>query len=100
MVRWHAGGSRIPAPPSRDTHGERVKWAYPPPGRVQLADPIVLLDLLAKAVAVAGHRRHLLTFPGGVSVVPAANAAAAVREPRQLRPTLAPEAQSSGGKAG
>jgi hypothetical protein len=77
-----------------------VKWAYPPPGLVQLADPIVLLDLLAKAVAVAGHRRHLLTFPGGVSVVPAGSAAAAVREPRQLRPTLAPEAKSSGGKAG
>jgi DNA-binding XRE family transcriptional regulator len=100
MVRWHAGASRIPAPPSRDTRGERVKWAYPPPSRVQLADPIVLLDLLAKAVAVAGHRRHLLTLPGGVSVVPAGSAAAAVREPRQLRPTLAPEAKSSGGKAG
>jgi DNA-binding XRE family transcriptional regulator len=100
MVRWHAGGGRIPAPPSRDTPGQRVRWGYPPPGRVQLADPIVLLDLLAKAVAVAGHRRHLLTFPGGVSVVPAASAAAAGREPRPLRPTLAPEAKSSGGTAG
>jgi len=100
MVRWHAGGSRIAAPPSRDTGGQRVKWAYPPPGQVQLADPIVLLDLLAKAVAVAGHRRHLLTFPGGVSVVPAARAAAAVREPRPLRSALAPEAKSAGGTAG
>jgi len=97
-VRWHASGSRIPAPPSRDTRGQRVEWAYPPPGLVQLADPIVLLDLLAKAVAVAGHRRHLLTFPGGISVVPAASAAAG-REPRQLRPALAPEARSSGGTA-
>lgn len=98
MVRWHAGGSRIPAPPSRDTHGQRAEWAYPPPGRVQLADPIVLLDLLAKAVAVAGHRRHLLTFPGGIPVVPAAITAAG-REPRQLRPVLPPDAKSSGGTA-
>jgi Helix-turn-helix domain/Bifunctional DNA primase/polymerase, N-terminal len=98
-VRWHADGSRIPAPPSRDTRGQRVEWAYPPPRLVQLADPIVLLDLLVKAAAVAGHRRHLLTFPGGISVVPAATAAAG-REPRQLRPALAPEAKSSGGTAG
>ena len=90
LVRWHAGGSRIPAPPSRDPGGHRVTWAHPPPGRVRLADPIVLLDLLVKAVALAGHRRHLLTFPGGVSVVPAATAAA-VREPRQLRAAPAPE---------
>jgi hypothetical protein len=54
---------------------------------VRLADPIVLLDLLVKAVALAGHRRHLLTFPGGISVVPAA----AMREPRQLRAAPAPE---------
>jgi len=97
-VRWHAGGGKIPAPPSRDTRAPRVAWAYPPPSQVQLADPIVLLDLLTKAVAVAGHRRHLLTFPGGISVVPAASAAA-VREPHQLRPALAPEAKSSGGTA-
>jgi len=98
LVRWHAGGSRIPAPPSRGAHAQRAAWAYPPPGLVQLADPIILLDLLAKAVSVAGHRRHLLTFPGGISVVPAASAAA-MREPRQLRPALAPEARSSGGTA-
>jgi helix-turn-helix protein/bifunctional DNA primase/polymerase-like protein len=98
LVRWHAGGSRIPAPPSRDARGQRAEWAYPPPGLVQLADPIILLDLLAKAVSVAGHRRHLLTFPGGISVVPAASVAA-LREPRQLRPALAPEARSSGGTA-
>src|SRR5215475_9280471 len=89
LVRWHAGGSRIPAPPSRDPRGQRVTWAHPAPGRVRLADPIVLLDLLVKAVALAGHRRHLLTFPGGICVVPAATAAAA-REPRQLRAALPP----------
>jgi hypothetical protein len=90
LVRWHADGGRIPAPPSRDPRGQRVTWAHPPPGRVRLADPIVLLDLLVKAVSLAGHRRHLLTFPGGVSVVPAATAAAR-REPRQLRDAHAPE---------
>jgi transcriptional regulator with XRE-family HTH domain len=95
VVRWHAGGSRIPAPPSRDSHGQRVEWACPPPGRVRLADPIVLLDLLAKAVAVAGHRRQLLTFPGGISVVPAATAAA-MHEIRQLRAVPAAQAQSGG----
>ena len=93
LVRWHAGGSRIPAPPSRDPRGQRVTWAHPPPGRVRLADPIVLLDLLVKAVALAGHRRHLLTFPGGISVAPAATAAA-MREPRQLRAALAPPGDS------
>jgi transcriptional regulator with XRE-family HTH domain len=98
-VRWHSDGSRIPAPPSQDSRGQRVTWAYPPPGRVRLADPIVLLDLLAKATTLAGHRRHLLTFPGGVSVVPAASAAA-MREPRQLRSALAPPAGYSGGGAG
>jgi len=94
-VRWHAGGSRIPVPPSRDSRGRQVAWAYPPPGQVRLADPIILLDLLAKAVALAGHRRHVLTFPGGISVVPAASTAA-IREPRQLRPAPAPRAESGG----
>jgi len=98
LVHWHAAGSRIPAPPSRDARGPRAEWGYPPPGVVRLADPVILLDLLAKAVAVAGHRRHLLTLPGGISVVPAASAAA-LPEPRQLRPALAPEARSSGGTA-
>jgi DNA-binding XRE family transcriptional regulator len=93
VVRWHAGGSRIPAPPSRDGGGQLTAWGYPPPARVRLADPIVLLDLLAKAVALAGHRRHLLTFPGGISVVPAASAA--VCEPRQLRPARARQVGSA-----
>jgi transcriptional regulator with XRE-family HTH domain len=90
LVRWHAAGSRIPAPPSRDLRGQRVTWARPAPGRVRLADPIVLLDLLVKAVSLAGHRRQLLTFPGGISVVPAATAAA-MHEPRQLRAARAPD---------
>ena len=31
-----------------------MEWGYPPPDRVRLADPVVLLDLLARAVALAG----------------------------------------------
>jgi DNA-binding XRE family transcriptional regulator len=72
VLRWHAGGSRIPVPPSRDGTGQRVAWAYPPPGRVRLADPVVLLDLLARAAALTGDRNHVLTLPGGVCVVPTA----------------------------
>jgi FtsP/CotA-like multicopper oxidase with cupredoxin domain len=69
VVRWHASGSRIPAPPSRDPRGQRVTWAHPAPGRVRLADPIVLLDLLVKAVALAGHRMTV-THTDGYPVVP------------------------------
>jgi transcriptional regulator with XRE-family HTH domain len=72
-VRWHTDGSRIPAPPSLDRRGRRVAWAYPPPGRLRLANPIILLDLLARAAALTRQRRHLLTFPGGISVAPAAS---------------------------
>jgi hypothetical protein len=70
-VRWHCGGKRILAPPSKDTEGQRVEWGYPPPNRVRLADPVVLLDLLARAVALTGPRTHVLTLPGGIAVMPA-----------------------------
>src|SRR4029077_17374417 len=56
LVRWHSGGSGIPAPPSRDSRGQRVTWAHPAPGRVRLADPIVPLDLLGKGVSPGGDR--------------------------------------------
>jgi hypothetical protein len=39
---------------------------------VRLADPVVLLDLLARAAALTGDRNHVLTLPGGVCVVPTA----------------------------
>ena len=95
-VRWHADGSRILAPPSLDDYGQRVAWAYPPPGRLRLANPIVLLDLLAKATALTRHRRHLLTFPGGISVLPAASASDAC-ESRHLRRSSAHPAGPSRG---
>jgi transcriptional regulator with XRE-family HTH domain len=96
VVRWHADGSLIPAPPSLDGRGHQVTWAYPPPRRVRLADPIVLLDLLARAAALTGHRRHLLTFPGGISVAPAASAAAG-QQPGPGRRSAAPHLGSSTG---
>jgi DNA-binding XRE family transcriptional regulator len=70
VVRWHGAGSGIAAPPSRDGSGQRVTWANPPPARLRLADPVVLLDLLARAVALTGARDRVLTLPGGVCVVP------------------------------
>jgi hypothetical protein len=70
-VRWHCGGSRIPVPPSRDADGQQVRWACPPPRRVRLADPVILLDLLAKAAALTGGQCRQLTLPSGIAVVPA-----------------------------
>jgi len=70
VVRWHAGGSTIPAPPSVDGSGQKSAWAYPPPDRPRLADPVILLDLLAPAAATASHQRRL-RLPGGTCVVPA-----------------------------
>jgi DNA-binding XRE family transcriptional regulator len=70
-VRWHTGGSRIPAPPGPDTGEHRVEWAHPPPARPRLADPVILLDLLSRVTVLAGHRNHVLTLPGGLRVVPA-----------------------------
>jgi transcriptional regulator with XRE-family HTH domain len=69
VVRWHAAGSRIPAPPGLLEDGQRAGWAWPPPGQVRLADPIALADLLAKAAAVTSRRRQALMLPGGAPVV-------------------------------
>jgi transcriptional regulator with XRE-family HTH domain len=69
-VRWHTRGSKIVAPPSPGPDGHCVTWAQPPPSPMRLTDPIVLLDLLARAVAIAGHRQRLLTMPGGARVIP------------------------------
>jgi hypothetical protein len=43
-------------------------WVCPPPPRPHLADPVVLLGLLAPASAVARDRR--LRLPGGIDVIP------------------------------
>jgi DNA-binding XRE family transcriptional regulator len=73
VLRWHAEGSRVPVPPSRDERGGIAGWAHLPPARFRPADPVVLLALLSLAARVAGQ--DALTLPGGVRVLPAASPA-------------------------
>jgi DNA-binding XRE family transcriptional regulator len=74
VVRWHAAGSTIPVPPSPGGGGPQVAWACPPPARPRLADPVVLLDLLARAAELADDQRGLLRLAGGICVVPSPGA--------------------------
>ena len=71
VIRWHASGSRIPAPPSRLPGGQRAAWAHLPSQPLRLAPAIALLGLLATAAAAAGHGPPGLTLPGGIRVIPA-----------------------------
>jgi transcriptional regulator with XRE-family HTH domain len=73
VVRWHSGGSPIPVPPGTREDGQQATWAYLPPGPIQLASPVMLLDLLAKAVAATAtaQESQALSLPGGVQAVPA-----------------------------
>jgi hypothetical protein len=41
-----------------------------PPGQIQLASPVMLLGLLAKAVTATGNRPRTLALPGGTRAVP------------------------------
>lgn len=70
VVRWHSAGSRIPAPPTAGRDGQQATWAYLPPTGIQLASPVVLLDLLAKAAAATRRGPQALTLPGGVLAIP------------------------------
>ena len=70
-VRWHAGGSRVLAPPSPLADGERTEWAHiPAPGGL-LASPMALLHVLAQAVAATREAGSML-LADGVRVAPAA----------------------------
>jgi transcriptional regulator with XRE-family HTH domain len=70
VIRWHSGGSRIPAPPSRLPGGGQAAWAHLPSHPVQLAQPAALLGLLATASAGISDGPAGLTLPGGVRVLP------------------------------
>lgn len=70
VIRWHSGGSRIPAPPSRLSGGGQAAWAHLPSHPVQLASPAALLGLLATASAGVSDGPAGLTLPGGVRVLP------------------------------
>jgi transcriptional regulator with XRE-family HTH domain len=67
-VRWHAGGSRVPAPPSPLGRRERAVWAHIPSPDGQLVSPMALLHVLAQAVAATRDPGSLL-LPGGVRAV-------------------------------
>jgi transcriptional regulator with XRE-family HTH domain len=69
VLRWHAEGGRVPAPPS-PVPGGRARWAHLPPDGGQLASPLALLHVLAYAVAATSHGAGVL-LPGGVRAVPA-----------------------------
>ena len=71
VIRWHARGGRIPAPPSRLDSGQTATWAHLPPQPPRLAPAIGLIGLLGTAAAIAGHELAALTLPGGIRVLPA-----------------------------
>ena len=73
VVRWHAEGGRVPAPPSQLDDRERAAWAHVPPADGQLVSPMALLHVLAQATAATSDGVGL-TLPGGVRAVPAAMA--------------------------
>jgi DNA-binding XRE family transcriptional regulator len=70
VICWHAGGARIPVPPSRLPAGGRAAWAHLPELPMVLAPPAALVSLLATAAAAAGRHGAELTLPGGVRLVP------------------------------
>jgi anti-sigma regulatory factor (Ser/Thr protein kinase)/transcriptional regulator with XRE-family HTH domain len=68
LIRWHSAGSRIPAPPSADSAGQQAAWAHLPAWDIELACPVVLLSLLARAVAMTRSRRTV-ELPDGVRAI-------------------------------
>lgn len=73
-IRWHARESRIPAPPGPTADGSPVTWVHVPvltAEAPQLANPITLLDMLAKAAAAVRNQPTALTLSGGILAVPA-----------------------------
>jgi DNA-binding XRE family transcriptional regulator len=65
LIRWHAEGSRIPVPPGP------AGWVHAPATGFRLANPIPLLDLLAKAAAAVRRQPGALILHDGVLAVPA-----------------------------
>ena len=70
-VIWHSCGNQIPAPPGTSPGGQPATWAWLPAEPVQLPSPVMLLDLLAKAVAATQQQPPALSLRGDVLVVPA-----------------------------
>jgi hypothetical protein len=78
VVRWHAHGGRVPAPPSPLQDGELARWVHAPSQGGLLASPMALLHLLAQATATTGNGTELI-LPGGVRAVPATSTVPPVR---------------------
>jgi hypothetical protein len=73
VVRWHSRGSRIPAPDSSDgdcQSGTQPVWAHLPDRSIRLADPAILLNLLARAAATTRLGPHMLALDEGVLAIP------------------------------
>lgn len=68
VIRWHATGSRIPVPPGGA--GAPAYWLHAPES-FRPADPVALLDLLAKAAAAARRHPGALALHEGIVAVPA-----------------------------
>ncbi len=68
VIRWHAAGSRIPVPPGGA--GTPAYWLHAPES-FRPADPVTLLDLLAKAAAAARRHPGALALHDGIVAVPA-----------------------------
>jgi transcriptional regulator with XRE-family HTH domain len=71
VIRWHAGGCRLPAPGSAASCGASATWLHMPAGPIRLPNPVTLLDLLAKALGAVRYRPDALALPGGILAVPA-----------------------------
>jgi len=70
VIGWHSDGGRIPAPPGIDEDGRPVTWAYLPPDQMQLPSPVLLLDLLGKAIATTSRRPQSLALTHGIQAIP------------------------------
>jgi hypothetical protein len=69
VVRWHAEGGRVPAPPSPLGEGGLASWAHAPSGDGLLVSPMALLHVLAQTAAATSDGAGLM-LPGGVRAVP------------------------------
>ncbi len=71
FIAWHSAGSQIPAPPGIDRDGHQATWDQLPSSPMRLPPPVLVLDLLAKALAATSHGPCTLTLASSVLVVPA-----------------------------
>jgi hypothetical protein len=83
VVRWHATGGRVPAPPSPLENGQQATWAHAPSQGGLLTSPMALLHLLAHATATAttSNGTGLILPSGARAVCPEGAATGPARKP-------------------